>query len=482
MFEENVLIPGIQIYVTVEERSLESMHIGLISNEGRRPTRRVAMTMLLWLSCVGIVSLITWHSNSPHDPTQAFTIKSTKSNGANRLERPVVYELNTAAWLFELSLKYNSPFTLGNTLVMRELGALKKKYTAINVIWFMGIWQKGNAGLQHDRNNPSLLSDFASILPGFKMEDIIGSPYAVQDYTISKDLGTVEDFVAIRSYLQSIGIKVMLDFVPNHTALDNEWAVNHPDFYINAVDAASCTTNCVTINNHHLYTGGDTYQSGWTDTIQLNYWNVNTRSAQIDNLRMMASLSDYIRCDMAMDILNDEISHAWGPKLSATGYNRPATEFWDDAITAVQASYPDTAFIAEAYNYGITATPELDLLRDFGFSFVYEKTILDIMVGISQSTKSTTDLLKYLNSHDQNYYSKGCFFVENHDDNRAAGLNLLGSVDTAVAAAVLISTLPGMKLYYHGQFEGKLLMPVPSLSLSLSRNLCICPQGAMKGC
>ena len=107
----------------------------------------------------------------------------------------------------------------------------------------------------------------------------------------------------------------MLDFVPNHTALDNDWVADHPEYYVQAATSADCPpASCVELNGKYFYTGGDVYNSGWTDTVQLNYWNSATREAQISTLKSIASLADYIRCDMSMDILNDLIERAWGSK------------------------------------------------------------------------------------------------------------------------------------------------------------------------
>jgi hypothetical protein len=250
----------------------------------------------------------------------------------------------------------------------------------------------------------------------------------------------------------------MLDFVPNHTALDHAWSKSNPDFYVLAPNSGACASpNCVNINGNYIFTGGDMYNSGWTDTIQLNYWNPALRSAQIGVLKEIAKYADFIRCDMAHDILNDLIAKAWADKLSdsrlSKKYYRPSSEFWGDAIVSVQGSFPDVKFVAEAYNYGVTNPPELSLLRQLGFSFVYEKTILDNLIAYSQGKGSISNLNSYISGSSSDYFSKAVFFVENHDDNRAAGA-VLGSLPSAEVGAILTATLPGMRLFFHGEFQG----------------------------
>ena len=111
----------------------------------------------------------------------------------------------------------------------------------------------------------------------------------------------------------------MLDFVPNHTALDHAWVRSHPDFYIRG-DEASLNREP---QNYYRLTRGegaalilahgrDPYFPGWPDTLQLNYRHPGLRKAMIEVLLEIASRCDGVRCDMAMLLLPDVFQRTWG--------------------------------------------------------------------------------------------------------------------------------------------------------------------------
>lgn len=78
----------------------------------------------------------------------------------------------------------------------------------------------GPYGLNFDRTNPGLLQDYSQVLPGYTIDDIIGSPYAPTAYVTNPQLGSDDDLRTFRKMLNSMGLKLMLDFVPNHSAVD----------------------------------------------------------------------------------------------------------------------------------------------------------------------------------------------------------------------------------------------------------------------
>lgn len=117
------------------------------------------------------------------------------------------------------------------------------------------------------------------------------------------------------------------------------------------------------------------------------------------------------------------------------------------AISSVRAQFPDTLFMAEAYNYYITSPPEKDLLQNLGFDFVYDKTVLDNLKD------GNLDAFRdYIGGTSQDFFEHVAHFVENHDEDRAA-YSLHGQ-QQAFAGSVVASTIPGLRLFYHGQFDG----------------------------
>eukprot|EP00753_Platysulcus_tardus_P016998 PLAT618.1.p1 GENE.PLAT618.1~~PLAT618.1.p1 ORF type:complete len:521 (-),score=233.06 PLAT618.1:123-1685(-) len=359
---------------------------------------------------------------------------------------PIVYEISTRPWLYNMTQKYGRQITQLSQVPKQEYQAIADM--GVQVVWMMGVWQLGAYGLHHDRTEPSLLADYAKELPGYTQADIIGSPYAIFNYTLNPQLGKNGDLAALRDMLHGMGMQLMLDFVPNHTAVDNPWTTEHPKYYVLG-DSSCPSSTCVNWHGNYIYFGGDYYNHGWTDTAQLNYWNPAVVSAQIDNLLTIASYADAIRCDMAHDILNAEISKTWGSILTAAGWKQPAQEFWGVAIAAVHKEFPNVRFLGETYNYGFThPLPEDLTLRKLGFAFTYDQPLLGKL-----QANNLDNLRGYVSGEGGSFFAQACNYVSNHDNNRAAG-KILGSLPAADAGAAVISTLPGMRLYFQGQFLG----------------------------
>jgi len=124
----------------------------------------------------------------------------------------------------------------------------------------------------------------------------------------------------------------------------------------------------------------------------------------------------------------------------------PATEYWQDIIPAVKKKHPDFVFMAEVY-WQMEAE-----LQSLGFDYTYDKRLYDRLNN--DSVHSIRDHLLAASS----YQRKLVRFVENHDEERA--LHAFG-LEKSQAAAVIVTTLPGAKLIYEGQFEGRCIkLPV----------------------
>jgi len=139
---------------------------------------------------------------------------------------------------------------------------------------------------------------------------------------------------------------------------------------------------------------------------------------------------------MAMLLLNAIFERTWGGRAG----RRPATEYWEDVISAIKRSHSGFLFIAEAY---------WDLeweLQQKGFDFCYDKRLYDRL------EHSNAESIRLHLGADLAYQGKLLRFIENHDEPRAAA-----SFPSARgrAAAVAIATLPGMKLFHEGEFEGR---------------------------
>nr|CAG4713238.1 unnamed protein product [Naegleria fowleri] len=354
---------------------------------------------------------------------------------------PILYEISTRPWLYELSQKYGYKIRLNN-IPMQEFQNLKQ--LGVQYVWLMGIWTIGDYGRCRATDLSMRATDYSLNLPDYQMEDIIGSPYQVLQYTVNQlEIGTDNDLINLRQKLNAMGLKLMLDFVPNHSAVDNPNVWQNSSLYVLNPPSVSPPYDAYSYLPNGVAYGKDGYFPAWTDTAQFNYWNPQTRTLQLTNLMKVASMADGIRCDMAMLLLNSQINRIWAAQLSERGYYQPNTEFWEWAISAVKQKYPNTIFMAECY-WGLNSQ-----LQQLGFDFTYDKDLYDALTASS----NTKNIHNYLSQQLIQYVSHSAHFVENHDQARAVAN--FGSLARANAACAISFSIPGLKFSYFGQWIGK---------------------------
>ncbi len=251
----------------------------------------------------------------------------------------------------------------------------------------------------------------------------LGSYYAVKDYkAVNPEFGTFDDFKDVVNKAHDLGMKVIIDWVPNHTGCDNPWVASHPDRYARDKDG-------------NMFGPFD-----WTDVYKLDYSNPDTRAAMRSALAYWLTAADIdgFRCDVAMQV---------------------PTDFWDETRPVLQALKPDLFMLAEA--------SEPDLARH-AFDMSYNWPMKDLFSAIAATAgQYTFKEAKFPERHASDIdslldlqakeYPAGTYMmnmITNHDLNSWEGTEFERLGNLSQAFAVLSYTLPGMPLIYTGQETG----------------------------
>ncbi|MHC3467723.1 alpha-amylase [Streptomyces sp. 7R007] len=351
----------------------------------------------------------------------------------------VVYEINTLVWLGDLSSRYGRRVTLGEVPgeVWDEVAR-----PGVDAVWLMGVWRRSPAGLAIALRDPSLTASFRAALPDLTDADVTGSAYCVRDYVADASLGGPAGLADARARLAARGVRLLLDYVPNHVAPDHPWLTGRPGCLIRgtAEDLARAPEAFVEAGGRIYANGRDPYFAPWQDVVQLDAFSEEMRAATVDTLVNIGEQADGVRCDMAMLLMNDVFAKTWGDRAGPP----PAEDFWPYVLPRVRARHPDMLFVAEAY-WDLEGA-----LQQQGFDHCYDKRLYDRLLH---------DDAEAVRSHLRAGpgYQRGLVrFLENHDEPRAAA-TLPG--DRHRAAAVTVATLPGATLWHEGQFEGRRVRP-----------------------
>ena len=342
---------------------------------------------------------------------------------------PILYEISTRPWLYELSQKYGKKITKIKDIPLQELDYLHDM--GIEIIWMMGVWTLGTYGLEFDQKQ-----DYSSVLPDWTKDDVIGSPYSIVEYTCNPELGTNDDLTWLKGQINNRNMKLILDFVPNHSAIDAPASITNQKLYIHAPNGKKDPKK---YTESGIAYGKDPYSDPWMDVIQWNYWETDTRKLMKLNLLTALKYSDGVRCDMAHLVLNDVFGNTWSEELKAWEYKKPNQEFWAYAFEEVKYKYPDAILLAEVYEDW-----QIEILKKLGFTYCYDKALLDKLRG------SAKDVKEYIQNKE---WDNTVHFVENHDENRIIA-NVEDNIEKAKAAGTIASTIGGMVFLNHGQWYG----------------------------
>ena len=180
----------------------------------------------------------------------------------------------------------------------------------------MGVWERSPAGIRIARELPVLQEEYRRVLPDVTPDDVAGSPYCVHRYVVDKQLGGPKGLAKARKELAKRGMRLILDFVPNHVAPDHPWVLEHPEYFIqgSADDFAQKPGEFFRAGDNIIACGRDPYFPPWTDTAQINAFHPGLRKAASNTVITSHAQCDGMRCDMAMLLINNIFERTWGQR------------------------------------------------------------------------------------------------------------------------------------------------------------------------
>lgn len=324
--------------------------------------------------------------------TATTTDNGAAANTEIENERPLPAWADNAN-IYEVNIRQYTPEGTFNAF-SRHLPRLRNM--GVEILWFMPIFPISNT----------------------KKKGTLGSYYAVSDFkAVNPEFGTIEDFQNVVDRAHTLGMKIILDWVPNHTGWDHVWIKSNPEFYTkdsngNIIDPIDPGT-------------GESW--GWTDVADLNYENKDMRKAMIaDMLYWINDIKvDGFRMDVAHNVPND---------------------FWEDVSEQLFAANDSIFMLAESEN--------IDHVNNGYFHAIYGWEMHHLLNDIAKGHKNVRDLDSLLTAK-KGQIAQGMYmnFITNHDENSWAGTVEERMGEGGDAFAVLAATFDGIPLIYSGQEE-----------------------------
>ncbi len=314
------------------------------------------------------------------------------------------------AVIYEVNIRQFTPEGTFNALVT-HLDRIDDM--GVDILWLMPIYPISMK--KRKATNDKSVEDFPKSVD---ISKYLGSPYAVADYIdVNPDYGTKEEFKQLVSEIHKRGMKVILDYVPNHTGWDNPWITDHPEWYTQDADG----------NIIDPIDPGTGNSWGWTDVADLNYDKQEMRDAQLDAMLFWIN-------EMDVDGFRHDVAH-----------NVPI-DFWKQVTSKLMEAKPEVFMLAEA---------EIPALRneetfhaDYGWEFHH------LMNDIAKGNRNVSHIDEWLAANKvKNKKGFHIHFTSNHDENTWGGTVFDRMGDAHKALAVLSATFDGMPLLYGGQEE-----------------------------
>ena len=394
------------------------------------------------------------------------------------MPQTVLMAKSTYVWLAQLSRQYGRHIGRLDEIPDDALGTLARR--GINTLWLIGVWERSRAS----KTIKQLCGN----------TDAVASAYSLFDYSIADDLGGEAAYVTLRDRAYHHGVRLASDMVPNHMGIDSPWVIEHPEWFIsrwespypaysfNGPDLSHDGRVEIKIEDHYfeqsdaavvfrrrdrasgetryIYHGNDGTSFPWNDTAQLDYLNPAVREQVIQTILHVARLFPVIRFDAAMTLAKRHFHRLWFPGPGASGaipsraeYGMSQAEFdrcmphefWREVVDRVAAEVPGTLLLAEAF-----WLMEGYFVRTLGMHRVYNSAFM-VMLRDEENAKYRS-VIKNTLEFDPDIMKRYVNFMSNPDERTA--IDQFGKGDKCFGVAVMMSTLPGLPMFGHGQIEG----------------------------
>ncbi|MCX8021187.1 MAG: alpha-amylase family glycosyl hydrolase [Syntrophorhabdaceae bacterium] len=394
------------------------------------------------------------------------------------MPRLVLIAKNIYVWLDQLSKKYGYSIRTLDGIPDRELELLRKR--GFTGLWLIGVWERSPASQKIKQlcGNPEAIS----------------SAYSVFDYVISIEIGGEEAFEHLKKRAQEKGIRLASDMVPNHVGIYSRWTIENPEWFIAlkhnpypwyTFDGPELSLDdkiSIKIEDHYytrtdaavvfkrkdrttgeelfIYHGNDGTSMPWNDTAQLNYLKQEVREAMINTILYVAKKFPIIRFDAAMTLTKKHYQRLWFPEPGSGGaiptrseygmdtkeFNKYMPyEFWREVVDRVNSDAPDTLLLAEAF-----WLLEGYFVRTLGMHRVYNSAFMNMLRD--EENGKYRKIIKDILEFDPEILRRLVNFMNNPDEKTA--IEQFGKGDKYFGICILMSTMPGLPMFGHGQIEG----------------------------
>jgi len=394
------------------------------------------------------------------------------------MPRLVLIAKNSYVWLEQLSRKYGRWIKTLDQIPDEELDILRDR--GFTGLWLIGLWERSRASQRIKQR----MGD----------ADAVASAYSLYSYDIAEDLGGWGALENLRTRSWQRGIRLSADMVPNHMGIDSQWVIEHPDWFLslpyspypsytfNSEDLSDDSRAGVILEDHYydhsdasvvfkrydrgsgetryIYHGNDGTSFPWNDTAQLDYSQAQVREAVIQTILHVARNFPVIRFDAAMTLAKKHIQRLWFPEPGAGGAIPSRSEhgmtraefdaaipeeFWREVVDRVAKEVPDTLLLAEAF-----WLLEGYFVRTLGMHRVYNSAFMHMLRD--EDNAKYRMAIKNTLEFDPQILKRYVNFMNNPDEKTAA--EQYGDGDKYFGVATVLSTLPGLPMYGHGQIEG----------------------------